>query len=195
MTDIQQLQELIRLRYINSSTDSIAGLFKNLIETVDESLKIPNLWFYANVTLKEVYNSENLIDFNLDEMVKGNGYIYVCRIYDDELTIDPIIKNYFDSFIQESSQIQNIKSIQLFIMNNIEVLGHTDSDNCQVQRALFPIEVPDNTDNNLIFNIEKNKIVPTPGEVITFSGAVIHSAWNYTSKDWKFLSVDFYNKT
>ena len=80
-------------------------------------------------------------------------------------------------------------------MNNIEVLGHTDSDNLQVQRALFPIEVPDNTDNNLIFKIEKNEIIPTSEEVISFSGSVIHSAWNYTSKDWKFLSVDFYNKT
>jgi hypothetical protein len=44
-------------------------------------------------------------------------------------------------------------------------------------------------------NIEKNEIIPTPKEVISFSGAVMHSAWNYTSKDWKFLSVDFYNKT
>jgi hypothetical protein len=192
MNDIEKFQSLVLSNCFDSSTNSIVALFKKLnISICNEK----NVWFYADMQSNQIGTSEKEIDFKLDEMVKGNGYIYVCRIYDDELTIDPIIKNYFDSFIQEASQIQNIKSIQLFIMNNIEVLEHTDSDNLQVQRALFPIEVPDSTANNLIFKIEKNKIIPTPEEVISFSGSVIHSAWNYTSKDWKFLSVDFYNKT
>jgi hypothetical protein len=192
MNNIEKFQSLMLSNCFDSSTNSIAALFKNLdISICNEK----NIWFYANMQSNQVGTSEKTIDFNLDEMVKGTGYIYVCRIYDDELTIDPIIKNYFDSFIQEVSQIKNIKSIQLFIMNNIEVLGHTDSDNLQLKRALFPIEVPDSTANNLIFKIEKNEIIPTPKEVISFSGAVMHSAWNYTSKDWKFLSVDFYNKT
>jgi hypothetical protein len=192
MNNVEKFQSLMLSNCFDSSTNSITALFKNLdISICNEK----NIWFYADMQSNQTGTSEKTIDFNLDEMVKGTGYIYVCRIYDDELTIDPIIKNYFDSFIQEASQIKNIKSIQLFIMNNIEVLEHTDSDNLQVQRALFPIEVPDSTANNLIFKIEKNEIIPTPKEVISFSGAVMHSAWNYTSKDWKFLSVDFYNKT
>jgi hypothetical protein len=191
MTAIQQFQELIRLRYINSSTDSIAGLFKNLIETVDESLKIPNIWFYANVTLKEVYNSENLIDFNLDEMVKGNGYIYVCRIYDDELNIDPIISTYFNDFIKELKETKGIKSVQLFIINDIEVQKHIDSNNTNIKRVLIPIEIPDN-DTNIGFKLEDDNVVPDYNPII-FLGSTAHSAWNYTGKDWKFLSVDFYS--
>jgi hypothetical protein len=191
MTAIQQFQELIRLRYINSSTDSIAGLFKNLIETVDESLKIPNIWFYADVTLKEVYNSENLIDFNLDEMVKGNGYIYVCRIYDDETNIDPTISTYFNNFIKELKKIKGIKSVQLFIINDIEVQKHIDSNNTNIKRVLIPIEIPDNN-TNIGFKLEDEIIVPDYNPII-FVGSAAHSAWNHTGKDWKFLSVDFYS--
>ena len=190
MNHTNKFQELIKLDYINSSTESIVNLFEDL--TKHSAQVIPNIWFYANFQTNDVANSERHIDFNLEELIRGNGYVYVCRLYDSELTIDPIIINYFSQFIQ-CTDLTNIKSIQLFIMNNIEILPHTDSDDQTLTRVLIPIEVPKNNGTNIGFKIEDCITVPTSKIPIGFDGSKSHSAWNFTHVDWKFLSVDYYD--
>ena len=174
-------------------SEAIMELFNQLCAfRVDPKFLIPNVWFYADLSLQEIQNSENFIDFPIDQILKGSGYIYVCRIYDIEKNISlPPILNHFDQFIAGIKKIPGVKSVQLFLMKNIEVLAHQDGSNNNIKRILFPLDIPNITDVDKIgIKVAEETIIPVPKKLIIFDGSAVHSAWNYSNYEWKFLSID-----
>ena len=156
---------------------------------------LPNEWFVCNFPLQKLNNSERNIDFDIKEMVEGNGSIYVYSLFNPSGTVNILIENYFKNFINDIVRMSNIKKIQLFLMNNIKVLDHVDSDDVVSQRILVPIAVPDISNSEKLGLKINDKIISIDDNLIVFNGALTHSAWNFSGDDWIFLSVDVLEDT
>lgn len=185
-------EELVNLVKSHSGTftkEIIIDLYDQIENNYLEN-NLPNEWFVCNFPLQKLNNSERNIDFDIKEMVEGNGSIYVYSLFNPSGTVNTLIENYFKNFINDIVRMSNIKKIQLFLMNNIKVLDHVDSDDVVSQRILVPITVPDISNSEKLGLKINDKIISIDDNLIVFNGALTHSAWNFSGDDWIFLSVD-----
>ena len=145
-------------------------------------------WF--NISNGQLFTDEIIPKDQEEEFPLDNNY-QVIKFFskNQEFYLDQDLHNVFFLVNEQIKQIAGIEYVHLHSMKHFHVEPHVDGNlvliinvSCPLNREIFDFG----------FKIGDDCFQPTVGKDIWLDTNLIHSAWNYSNCEWKFLAISIH---
>jgi hypothetical protein len=125
-----------------------------------------------------------------EEFLIDNNY-QVIKFFSNnqEFYLEQELNDVFVSVNEQIKQIAGIEYVHLHSMKHFYVEPHTDGNLVLIVNITCPLG---QETSNFGFKIGDNCFQPTVGKDIWLDTNLIHSAWNYSNSEWKFLAISIH---
>lgn len=135
-----------------------------------------------------VLKTDEIVPYDQEDTFPAEFDYQVVKFFNRnaDFYLDEFLQNTFSEFNNSLLTIEGLEYVHVHSMKNFIIHPHVDGNIV----LIINLTCPSNCHiDNFGFSIDNNTFQPRVGSNIWLDTNLIHSVWNYTNEEWKFLSI------